>query len=99
MMQIRKGIEEGIFERRDDPKWVCQAFAVPKADGRSRMVIDFRPINQRIPPDNYSLTQITALNDSLRGRGCYSLFDLNAGFWNLRLSKQATDCTRFYPRT
>lgn len=58
-------------------------------------MIDYRYVNTLIEDDPYPLPNIDMALKNLKDNNYFSLIDLNWGFWNVRLTKEAQDFTGF----
>eukprot|EP00917_Polyrhabdina_sp_WS-2016_P032242 GHVP01068774.1.p1 GENE.GHVP01068774.1~~GHVP01068774.1.p1 ORF type:complete len:157 (+),score=3.08 GHVP01068774.1:232-702(+) len=90
------------FLLRSSPhaKWGSPAFcyhrSLPFLAGTWRTLVDYRSVNRRIIRDSYPLPKAVEIFRGLRGRGCFSSWDLAAGFWNLRLTPRAQQYCGFH---
>ena len=77
--------EIGVLSRCQEPtEWCMPTFAIPKKDGRIRIVSDLRELNKYVKPVQYPLPQI---NEILRKRHGYKFFtklDVSMEFDELR---------------
>jgi hypothetical protein len=69
-MMIRNGTA-----RRSDSPWASPLHLVPKKDG-SRPCGDYRALNVRTVPDQYTVRHIVDFAHQLAGRKVFSAFDL-----------------------
>ena len=68
---------------------------VPKANGKLRMVVDYRPINKLTLVDKYPLPRIDEMLDQV-GDACYfSKLDLHSGFHQIRVAPEHVERTAF----
>ena len=66
--------------------WSSPVVIVNKKDGKSRFCIDFRKVNDVANKDVYSLPQVTATLDKLRGARYLITLDLKNGYWQVPLA-------------
>ncbi|XP_071571820.1 uncharacterized protein [Temnothorax nylanderi] len=63
---------------------------VPKRDGRRRMCVDLRPLNQRIYPQKYPFPIIDDQLDQLYGKKYFTKLDLKDGFHQIPIHSEYT---------
>src|SRR6185369_13649292 len=89
---------QGLIVPSKSP-WTSPALVVGKANGKLRLVVDYRKLNKVTKPDAYPLPKISDMLDALANCAYFSTLDLTSGFWQVAVS--ATDqektafCTRF----
>ncbi|CDH61220.1 retroelement pol polyprotein [Lichtheimia corymbifera JMRC:FSU:9682] len=76
-------------------QWTSPIFFVKKKDGQLRLVVDYRKLNDRTIKDAYSLPQIDNLLDSMGGACVFSTLDAASGYWQIPLSKEASERSGF----
>ena len=57
------------------PEWMANVVLVPKKDGKVRVCVDFRDINEASPKDDFPLPHIDTLVDSTAGHSMLSFMD------------------------
>jgi hypothetical protein len=70
-------------------------FFVPKKDGKLRMVVDYRAVNEVTIPDVYPLPLISQTINELGSSVYYSTFDLPGAYQLLRVLEQFVKNTAF----
>ena len=75
--------------------WTSPALVVGKANGKFRLVIDYRQLNKVTKPDAYSLPKIADMLDALALSQYYSTLDLTSEFWQVRMNAQDQEKTAF----
>jgi hypothetical protein len=70
-------------------------FFVPKKDGRSRMVVDYRKINQETIPDAYPLPLISQITNDLSKAKFFTKLDLVGAYQLLRMAEGQEHLTAF----
>jgi len=73
----------------------CNAFWVPKKNGRLRMVIDYRPLNEVTLRDGYPLPLIKSLLHQVIGSKVFSVIDLEAAFHLIKIMPGQEPLTAF----
>lgn len=75
--------------------WTSPALVVGKANGKLRLVIDYRELNKVTKSDAYPLPKIADMLDALAHSRYYSTLDLTSGFWQVRMNAQDQEKTAF----
>ena len=65
--EVQKQIEAGFLTASKYLEWVPNIVQVPKKDGKVRMCVDYRDLNQVSPKDNFPLPHINMLVDNTVG--------------------------------
>lgn len=88
-----------IIEPCDYPEWLANVVMVKKANGQSRMCVDFTYLNRAFPKDYYPLSRIDQLMDSTSGHALLSFMDVFSGYQHISLlevdGKKATFITDY----
>ena len=85
---------KGLVRKSKSP-WASPAMVVPKKDGRWRLVIDYRALNDHTKKHAFPLPNI---QDELRragGHKYYCSFDLQDGFWHIPIAENSIEKTAF----
>jgi len=84
--QCNELLRQGLIEPTKS-NWACQAFYVEKRleklRGKKRLVIDYKPLNQFLRDDKFSIPKSSSLPILLKEALIFSKFDLKSGFWQL----------------
>jgi hypothetical protein len=83
-VKLRALREAGLI-RPSRSKWAAPVFMVPKADGDSRMVCDFRALNEVIHKDASSLPHIKELLNRVGKATVFTKLDLKSGYHQVRV--------------
>eukprot|EP00922_Rhytidocystis_sp_ex-Travisia-forbesii_P018598 GHVS01027621.1.p1 GENE.GHVS01027621.1~~GHVS01027621.1.p1 ORF type:complete len:315 (+),score=24.36 GHVS01027621.1:1111-2055(+) len=75
--------------------WASAPVFVKKPDGKWRMAIDYRQVNQLTIPDAYPLPYLWDVVSHAAGRAYVAVIDLKSGFWNIPLTKESRAPTAF----
>jgi len=81
--QLRKG-----YIRPSKSPQTSPVFFVGKKDGKKRMVIDYRSLNEQTVKNNYPLPLITDLIDNMGSKKVFTKMDLQWGFSNMRIKER-----------
>lgn len=86
--------KEQVIEKSNS-SYASPAFLVPKPDGSSRLVIDYRKLNQRIEIDSVPLPNLQSAFDWF-GEACYfTIIDLNKAYHQIPLKPESKPLTSF----
>lgn len=98
--QIQFLLSKGFIRPSRSPYGSPILFA-SKADGKLRMAVDYRRLNEQLVDDNYGAGKISDLFDQLSGDKLngksrakyYSKMDLTWAFWQLKVSEESVEKT------
>ncbi|XP_078240212.1 uncharacterized protein LOC144586237 [Pogona vitticeps] len=95
---INKEVDEmlklGIIEPSNSP-WRSYPVVVPKPDGKVRLCIDFRKLNEVSKFDAYPMPRIEDLLEKLGGAKYLSSLDLTKGYWQIPVRAEDKEKTAF----
>ena len=89
--ELWRFVDIGILERVGSTEWAAPHFAIPKKDGRIRMISDFRSLNAQLYRRVYPFPLI---EDMLRKRKGYKYFtklDISMCFYTFRLDEESSN--------
>ena len=89
--ELWRFVDIGILERVGSTEWAAPHFAIPKKDGRIRMISDFRSLNAQLYRRVYPFPRI---EDMLRKRKGYTYFtklDISMCFYTFRLDEESSN--------
>lgn len=87
-------LRESVIEPSSS-SWSSPAFFVPKANGKLRLVVDYRYLNSQTIPNGWPLPRIEDLLDRLHGSVLFSTFDAHSGFHQLPIAPESRYLTAF----
>ncbi|XP_041440977.1 uncharacterized protein LOC121400938 [Xenopus laevis] len=68
---------------------------VRKKNGSVRLCVDYRTLNRRTVPDQYTLPRIDEALDALHGSAWFSVMDLRSGYYQIPMSRDDQEKTAF----
>jgi len=83
--EIEKQWNTGFLEVVKYPQWVSNIVVVPKKEGKIRVCVDFRDLNQASPKDNFPLPHIDMLVDNAARSSTYSSMDGFSGYNHIKI--------------
>jgi len=96
--EIRKMVQDmlrdGVASPSESP-WSAPCMLIPKRDGSSRFVIDYRALNRQTVLRNFPMPHMSDAIRLLRGMSYFSVFDARSGYWQLPLDKSTKHKTAF----
>lgn len=106
-MPLKKEIDKQISELLNDgiirpskspynsPVWIVPKKEDASGEKKSRMVIDYRKLNEDTIPDKYPFPDITTILANLGANKYFSTIDLKSGFHQIALSETDIEKTAF----
>lgn len=91
---IRRWKEQGIVEDTASPH-AAPVLLVRKKTGESRLVVDYRRLNEQTVKQVYPLPNIDDLLERMAGSCMYTVLDLAHGYLQIPLAEQARPLTGF----
>jgi len=76
-------------------EWCSPVVIVPKSNGKWRVCIDFRKVNDLTIKDSYSLPYIDEIFDSLDGAKIFTTMDLYSGYHQILMDEESVEITSF----
>uniref|UniRef100_A0A8C5PU31 ribonuclease H n=1 Tax=Leptobrachium leishanense TaxID=445787 RepID=A0A8C5PU31_9ANUR len=86
--------ESGIIKESRSP-YASPIVIVRKKNGTVRLCIDYRTLNKRTVPDQYTLPRIEDLLNALSGSQWFSVLDLRSGYYQVPLNEEDQEKTAF----
>ena len=76
-------------------KWVNSMVAVPKLDGRMRICLDPKDLNEAVQREHYQIPTIEEVATRLHGAKLFTVLDARNGFWHIKLDDESSYLTTF----
>jgi hypothetical protein len=92
--EVNKMLTMGVTEPSSS-LWSSLVVLVKKNDGSARFCVDYRKLNDTAVKDAYPLPLISDCLDALTGSKCFSIMDLNSGFWQVSIHPLDKETTVF----
>ena len=78
--EVRKLQEASFIREVYYPDWLANVVMVKIASGKWRMCVDFTDLNKACPKDNYPLSRVDVLIDSMAQHQLLSFMDAFSGY-------------------
>ena len=92
--ELTKLIEKKLIEPSYS-EWSSPVVLVPKPNGKWRLCIDYRKVNDVTEKDSYSLPNIDEIFDSLDGAKIFTTLDLYSGYHQILMDEESVEITSF----
>jgi len=92
--KVKDLLEKGVISESDSA-WSAPVILIPKRDGTTRFVIDYRALNKQTKLRNFPMPHMSDAIRRLRGMSYFSVFDARSGHWQLPLDKSTKHKTAF----
>ena len=94
--ELERLVKMGILEPVDVPTdWISSVVVVKKSNGKIRLCIDPKPLNQALRRNYYPLPVIDDLLPQLTNAKVFSVVDAKNGFWHVQLGEESSLLTTF----
>ena len=87
--------KQGVIEKVSASTWVSPLVVGRKRDGRIRLCVDMRRVNEAVITDGYPLPRIEDVLDRLSGSRVFSRLDLTDAYHQLELHPESRALTTF----
>lgn len=75
--------------------WVNNLQVVEKSNGKLRLCLDPKPLNNAIKREHYLIPTIDDFMIQLTRKKVFTILDLSHGFWQMELDEASSDLTTF----
>jgi hypothetical protein len=93
--EVKKQFDAGFLSVAKYPQWVANIVPVPKKDGKVRMCVDYRDLNQASPKDDFPLPHIDVLVDNIAQFSVFSIMDGFSGYYQIKMAPEDMEKTTF----
>lgn len=91
---LRELLDAGIIRESESP-FASPVVVVKKKNGKIRLCIDFRKLNNRTIKDAYALPNIEEIFSALSGARWFSVMDLKSGYYQVEMAEVDKHKTAF----
>lgn len=93
--EIKGLLLKGIIEEIETSEWISPVVIARKANGKIRLCIDLRHLNNNIVVEKFPLPNINEMVSMLRGATWFSTIDLSAAYHQIVLTPESRKLTAF----
>lgn len=93
--EINRMLARGIIQKTDNPSWLNPIVAVRKPNGKIRLCIDARRLNDATVKNAYPQPNANRILSQLKGTRYLSAIDLSDAFYQIPLDKESQKKTAF----
>ncbi len=98
MKEIKRLCNIGVLVWQPSLQWALQTFIIPKKDSTVCTISDFKELHKHIVRKPYPIPKISMMLQELESFTYATAFDLNMGYYTIRLDPAATQmCTIIFP--
>ena len=94
MENIRQLLTASTIRPSHSP-WASNVVLVKKKNGKLRMCVDYRQLNNNTKKDSYALPRIEELLDSLGGNTYFTTVDMKSAYHQVEILEQHKERTAF----
>ncbi|KAI7790434.1 hypothetical protein IRJ41_006419, partial [Triplophysa rosa] len=91
---LKKLMTAGIIKESRSP-YASPIVIARKKNGDVRMCVDYRTLNRRTIPDQYTMPRIDDALDCLTGSRWFSVLDLRSGYYQIEMAEEDKEKTAF----
>ena len=91
---LQQLLSSGMIRKSKSP-WSSNVVLCRKKDGKLRMCVDYRQLNQRTVKDSYALPRIDEILDALQGNKYFTVCDMKAGYHQIPVLEEHKERTAF----
>ena len=94
--ELNRSVKTGIVIPVDVPTdWISSMVVIKKSNGKIRLFIDPKPLNQALKRNHYPLPVTDDLLPLLANPKVFSVVDAKKGFWHVQLDSESSLLTTF----
>jgi hypothetical protein len=88
--EVDRSCKLGVLERQQASEWALPSFIIPKKDKTVRFLSNFWEVNKRLVRKPLPISKISTMLQELEGFSFATVFDLNIGYYTIRLDPDAS---------
>ena len=93
---LKDMVKHRALRKVDGPsEWVNSMVVVQKRDGRLRICIDPKDLNQALKREDYQLPTIEEITARMPGARYFSTMNARSGYWQIPLDEESSNLTTF----
>ena len=92
--ELENLIQRGILQKVDEPtEWVSQMAVVEKSNGKVRICIDPRPLNEALMREHHKLYTLDDVLPKFTNAKVFTKLDVKEAFWHIKLDRESSFLT------
>lgn len=85
--QIQEMLKQNVI-RKSRSSYAAPVRLIPKADGKFRLVTNYRRLNKVVVPDAYPMPRADDILSHLNGFQYFTTLDMNSGYWQIPIKEE-----------
>ncbi|MCO5613508.1 hypothetical protein L7F22_067785 [Adiantum nelumboides] len=95
LKEVRKLLSAGFIYPVDNSEWVSPVVVTPKKNGKWRVCVDYRPLNEATKRDHFPLPFQDEILNEVAGHEKYTVCDGYFGYFQIRVTEEDQKKTTF----
>ncbi|MCO5591661.1 hypothetical protein L7F22_045652 [Adiantum nelumboides] len=95
LKEVRKLLLAGFIYPVDNSEWVSPMVVTPKKNGKWRVCVDYRPLNEATKRDQFPLPFQDEILNEVAGHEKYTVCDGYSGYFQIRIAEEDQKKTTF----
>ncbi len=95
LKEVRKLLAAGFIYLIEDSEWVSPVVVTPKKNGKWRVCVDYRPLNEATKKDHFPLPFQDEILNEVAGYEKYAVCDGYSGYFQIRIAEEDQKKTTF----
>ncbi|MCO5588774.1 hypothetical protein L7F22_042733 [Adiantum nelumboides] len=95
LKEVRKLLSAGFIYPVDNSEWVSPVVVTPKKNGKWRVCVDYRPLNEATKRDHFPLPFQDEILNEVAGHEKYTVCDGYSGYFQIRIAEEDQKKTTF----
>ncbi|MCO5562072.1 hypothetical protein L7F22_015698 [Adiantum nelumboides] len=95
LKEVRKLLSAGFIYPVDNSEWVSLVVVTPKKNGKWRVCVDYRPLNEATKRDHFPLPFQDEILNEVAGHEKYTVCDGYSGYFQIRIAEEDQKKTTF----
>ncbi|VDP93771.1 unnamed protein product [Echinostoma caproni] len=91
---VKEMLANNVIQPSKSP-WAAPIVLVKKKDGKTRLCVDYRKLNEVTKKDRFPLPLMEDIFDALSGAKYFSTLDLASGYWQVEIEEKDREKTAF----